>query len=328
MKAVRFHELGGPEVLCYEDAPDPVVGPDDVLIRVEAAGINYSDTLFRQGRYAFFAPQLPQIPGTEVAGVIVETGARVPAGLAGRRVMAILSSVGGYAQYVAIPHERALPIPDQIGFAEAAAIPIQGLSAYQVLRYSARIQTGESILVHAAAGGVGTFMVQMAKVLGAAPVIGTASSEEKLELARSLGADAAINYVERAFVPEVLALTAGRGADVINETVGGDVFLKSIDCLAPFGRLIVVGAASGGRPSFDPSVLLPTNRAVIGYFIRPFLPLQDIMAESVGTVTGWVVEGKVRPVIGAAAPLRDAAALHARLVSRKTTGKLVLLPWA
>lgn len=325
LKAVRFHELGGPAVLRYEDVPKPLPQPGEVLIRVAAAGVNYADTLFRQGKY-LVRPKLPQIPGLEVAGIIAAVGDGVREFAVGERVLAITPRGGGYAEYATAPASGLLPVPDELEFEAAAALPIQGLTAHQVLSLCGRLTPGESVLVHAAAGGVGSLTIQIAKLLGAGLVIATASSPAKLELAKALGADVLINYREADFVQPVKDATGGKGADIIVETVGGDVLTRSLDCLAPFGRLVVAGMASGQMSKVNVQRLLGANQSIVGYYLMPVLQRSGMADAALADLMAWSADGQLRITVGQARPLAEAARVHEELEARATVGKLVLIP--
>ncbi len=324
MRAIRFHELGGPEVLRYEEAPEPRPGPGEVLIRVRAAGVNYADTMFREGRY-FLRPEFPQIPGLEAAGEVVAVGEGVSGFAPGDRVMGPLEKAGGYAEYAVAPARHLTRIPGSVSWVDAAAIPIAAVTADQVLHVAGRLAAGESVVVHAAAGGVGMLLVQMAKLAGAR-VIATASTDEKRQLALSLGADMAIDYTQADWPQQVRAATGGRGADVICEMLGGDAFTAGWTCLAPWGRIVVFGMASGQMPSFNPIMLMPQNQSVTGYYVTSALERSDLTQESYKRIWHALSERKLRIIIGETAPLSAAADVHRRLQGRQTTGKLVLLP--
>ncbi len=324
MRAIRFHELGGPEVLRYEEAPDPEPGAGQVLVRVRAAGVNYADTMFTRGMY-FLRPQLPQIPGLEIAGEVVSLGEGVGGFAAGDRVMGPMAEAGGYAELAVAPAKHLARVPDGVNWPEAAAIPVQAVTADQLLHFAGRVQPGETVLVHAAAGGVGALLVQMAKLAGAR-VIATASTEEKRELARSLGADVAIDYTKPDWPQEVRAASDGRGADIIAEMVGGDIFTGSVTCLAPFGRLIVFGMA-GGQPSMaNATMLMLQNHSVIGYYLMTAIELAEVMAATYDRIGKALSEKRLRLLVTETAPLSAVADVHRRLAGRETTGKLVLLP--
>jgi NADPH2:quinone reductase len=223
--------------------------------------------------------------------------------------------------------ERGLiPLPGQIDFQTAAALPLQGLSAYHVLKTMGRLEQGETVLVHAAAGGVGTIAVQLAKIFGAGKIIATASTEAKLELAREMGADVLVNYSEEGWEQKVLEATGGKGVDVALEMAGGDVFYKTLKCLAPFGRLVVYGVASGEQSKFNPSSLMARNQSVIGFFLPQIMRRPDLLASSTRELFQYVGEGKLRLTIGGVYPLEEAREVHRLLQGRKTTGKLILEP--
>jgi NADPH2:quinone reductase len=325
VKAVRFHELGDPSVLRYEDVPKPLPQPGEVLIRVAAAGVNYADTLFRRGKY-LVRPKLPQIPGLEVAGTIAAVGDGVREVTVGERVLALTPRGGGYAEYATAPASRLLPVPDELDLEPAAALPIQGLTAHHVFSLCARLAPGESVLIHAAAGGVGSLAIQIAKLLGAGRVIATASSEAKLKLAKWLGADVVINYVETDFVKRVNEVTGGEGVDIVVETVGGDVVGRSLDCLAPFGRLVVAGMASGQFSQINAQRLLAKNQTVVGYYLMAVIQRPDLTELALADLMAWSADGQLQITLGQVRPLGEAAQLHEDLEARQTFGKLVLVP--
>jgi len=324
MRAIRFHELGGPEVLRYEEAPDPSPGPGEVLVRVRAAGVNYADTMFREGRY-FLRPQFPAIPGLETAGEVAALGEGVTEFAVGDRVMGPLANAGGYAELAVAPAHHLSKVPANVSWVEAAAVPVAAVTADQVLHVAGRLQPGESVVVHAAAGGVGTLMVQMAKLAGAR-VIATASTEEKRQLALSLGADVAVDYTQADWPQQVRAATNGRGADVIAEMVGGEVFSQSWACLAPWGRLVCFGMAGGQMPSLNPIMLMPQNQSVVGYYVTTAMDRPELMRPTYDRIYSALSAGRLRVIVGETAPLSQAADVHRRLRGRQTTGKLVLLP--
>ncbi len=325
MRAIRFHELGEPEVLRLEELPIPEPAEGEALIEVHAAGVNYADTRRRRGQYLQETP-LPYMPGSEVAGRIARLGADVTGWSVGDRVMATTGS-GGYAEYAAVPAQALLPIPAGLGYAEAAAFPVQGLTAYHLLRTSGRLAAGESVLVHSAAGGVGTLAVQLARLMGASTIYATASTDEKLALARSLGADVTINYTTEDFAARIIehARSQGRrGVDVILEAVGGDVLDKSLRCLAPFGRLVVFGRAGGQQQDVDPVRLMKRCQEVIGFWLPPVLARPSLVAPSVRELSEYLTSGRLKVLVGARFPLADAAEAHRQMEARRTTGKVVL----
>ena len=324
MKAIVAEGTGEPEVLRYVDVERPAPRGWEVLIEVEAAGINYADTMRRRDQY-LTRQKFPFTPGSEVAGTVVEVGEDVENASEGDRVVTLLDS-GGYADFAVAPAASLIPIPENLGFDEAAAVPLQGLTAYHVIKTSGALREGESILVHAAAGGVGTLAVQMAKLLGAGRVIATAGSPEKLELASSLGADVLIDYTEEDWPEKVLEATDGEGADVVLEMVGADFPEKNLQCLATFGRMVVFGAASGDRGHLVPGALMNGCQSVVGFWLVPITQRPDLLVPSLEKVLGWIASGDLKLTIGAKYPLEKAAEAHADLEGRKTTGKLVLRP--
>ena len=322
MQAVRFYEYGGPEVLRVEDVPIPEPGPGEVLVKVAAAGVNYADTRRRLGMYVEPTP-LPWAVGSEIAGTVAKLGAEVTGVQEGQRVMALTAS-GGYAEYAVAAARALLPIPPQLSFTQAAALPLQGLTAWYILKLSGRLEPGESVLVHAAAGGVGTLAVQMAKLLGAGTVIATASTPAKLEFACSLGADVQIDYTKEDVSARVREATGGKGADIILDAVGGPIFEESLRCLAAFGRLVVFGLASGQAVEFNPVRLMRRNQSVIGFYLGQLMAKPEQLRPAAEAIAGWLAAEKLRLMIGHVFPLADAATAHRQLEARETTGKVVL----
>ncbi|MEH7438506.1 NADPH:quinone oxidoreductase family protein [Neobacillus drentensis] len=324
MKAVQLKEYGGPEVLNLVDIEKPVPKGHEVLIEIKAIGVNYADTARREGQYVVKTP-LPFIPGAEIAGIVAQVGEKVTKVKPGTRIVTLIES-GGYAEF-ALADERALiPIPEQLDFHTAVALPLQGLSAYHILKTMGRLEKGESVLIHAAAGGVGTIAVQLAKLFGAGKIIATASSDEKLALAREMGADVLINYTEPDWEKQVLEATDGKGVNVALEMVGGEVFNKTVRCLATFGRLVIFGAASGEQSRFYPSSLMARNQSVIGFFLPQIMRKQELLQPSLVELLTYLGEGKLKLTIGGVFPLEETAQVHTLLQSRKTQGKLILEP--
>jgi NADPH2:quinone reductase len=324
MKAIMVEEFGEPEVLRHVDVERPSPGEGETLIEIRSTGVNYADTLRRRNQYV--DPQdLPFIPGSEVAGTVAEVGEGVEDVAAGDRVLTMLGT-GGYAEYAVAPAGSLIPLPEGLDFDEAAAIPLQGLTAYHCIKTSGALKDGESVLVHAAAGGVGTLSVQMAKLLGAGTVIATASSEEKLDLARSLGADVLIDYTEEDWPEKVREATEGKGADVILEMVGSDFPEKNLKCLNVFGRMVVFGAASRERGTIVPAALMKRCHAVVGFYLPQVMCRPDLFVPSLQEVLGWISSNKLKLTIGSTYPLAQAAEAHSALEGRQTTGKLLLNP--
>jgi NADPH:quinone reductase len=322
MKAIRIHETGGPEVMHLEDVESPTPAQGEILIKVAAAGVNYADLAQRQGAY-LTRTRTPMTLGVEVAGTVAAHGPGVSAPPVGTRVIAFVQ--GGYAEYAIASASTVIPIPENLDFTHAAAFAVQGLTAYQTLHESGRLQPGESVLVQAAAGGVGTLAVQLARLMGAGTVVGTASNEQKLDLVRRLGADAAINYTQNDWVEQVKQATGGRGVDVVLEVVGGPIAEQSLQCLAPFGRMVVIGAASGQRAQFSAIQLMYKNLSVVGYWLAAWLSRPDRIAAATIELMQYLATGNLQIIVGQTYPLADAAEAHRAIAERKTTGKVVLL---
>lgn len=323
MKAIIAHEAGGPEVLRFEDAATPTPGAGEVLVKVAVAGVNYADLFATRGMaHGPHRASFPVIPGFEIAGTVAEVGADVIGIEQGARVVAAIES-GGYAEYAVAPVERVFPIPEDLDFATALGCLIQGLTAYGVLHDAARIQPGESVLVQAAAGGVGSLAVQLARLAGAEPVIGTASTAQKRDLVLSLGAHAAIDYTQPDWMQPVLSATNGRGVDVVLESVGGQVGAQAYDTLAPLGRVIVFGGASGQPMTWPDMMLLNVKGLSISGYGGPWLrPGRSVAAWAV--LMEYLRSGRLSIVIGERFALLNAVQALQALAARQTVGKLVL----
>lgn len=324
MKTIGFEQFGGPEVLAVKQVERPQPKEQEVIVEVKAIGVNYADTARREGKYVV-PTNLPYIPGSEVAGVVAETGSAVTSVQKGDHVVALIES-GGYAEAVAIDERLLIPVPDGVSFEQAVALPLQGLSAYHILKTMGRLAPGESVLIHAAAGGVGAIAVQLAKLFGAGQIIATASTEEKLEHARQMGATDLVNYTEAGWEGKVRELTDGKGVDVALEMVGGEVFNKTLTCLARFGRLVIFGAASGEQAVFAPAQLMKRNQSVIGFFLPQIMRNPALLQSSLQELLGYMKEDSLELTIGGTYPLAQAADVHRLLQGRKTIGKLVLTP--
>lgn len=325
MKAVVLPRYGAPEVLSYEDAPDPVPGEGEVLVRVAAASVNFADVLLRVGKYHQGAAP-PTIPGLDVGGTIVEVGPGVTSLAVGDRVAAGLAG-GGYAELAVAKQSLVWKLPEGIGSEEGAAFPIAGITAYNVLTLAGRLQPGESVVVHSAAGGVGTTAAQLARILGAGLVIGTVGDAAKAAAARDAGCDHVIVRGEKDVVARVNELTGGAGADLILDSVAGETLTRDLDCLAPFGRLVAFGISSGTPGQALSNQLHPLNRAVIGYssgHYRRYRP--DALRPAAEAVLGLLAAGRLRLVVGHRFPLAEAAQAHALIESRASVGKILLLP--
>ena len=323
MKAIQFTEYGGPEVLKTIEIDKPKPGPTEVLIEIHAIGVNYADTARREGQYVV-PTKLPFIPGAEIAGVIVEAGEEVTNVNIGSRVVTLIES-GGYAEYAVVDSRNVtVMLKEDIDFKQAVSLPLQGLSAYHILKTMGCITNDDTVLIHAAAGGVGTLAVQLAKLFGARKVIATASTDEKLDLAKSLGADVCINYTNEGWHKEVLEATEGRGVNLALEMVGGDVFKDTLKCLAPFGKVVIYGVASGEQAVMHPSSLMAKNQSVIGFFLPQIMRKRELFMRSIRELFNYLEEGKLQLIIGETYPLEEAAKVHELMQSRKTTGKIIL----
>jgi NADPH:quinone reductase len=322
MKAIQVSKTGGPEVLELVDLPVPKPKPFEALVQIKAAGVNFIDVYFREGRYP--AP-LPFVNGQEAAGVVTDIGEAVNTIKVGDRV-AYTSALGSYAEFAAVPVDRLVRIPDQIDFNQAAAAMLQGMTAHYLSHSTYPIKRGETALVHAAAGGVGLLLVQMCKLLGAR-VIGTAGSEEKMALARAAGADEVINYTTNDFEKETKLLTEGKGVDVVYDGVGKTTFAKDLNVLRPRGYLVLFGGASGAVPPFD---LLELTKHGSLFVTRPSLQHYVITREEqegrATEVLQMVVRGDLGLRISRTYSLAEAQQAHHDLEGRKTTGKILIIP--
>ncbi|MFG2647093.1 zinc-binding alcohol dehydrogenase family protein [Streptomyces sp. NPDC048436] len=302
MRAIQFDRFGGPEVLGVVEAPEPVPGPGQLLIQVEAAGVNFADTHQTDGSY-LAADQLPYIPGSEVVGRTHD----------GRRVLAKVR--GGYAELAVAQETAVFDIPEDMPAAHALALVMQGVTAWHLLRRAARLSAGESVLVHSAAGGVGSLAVQLAREFGAGRVLAMASTRQKREFALKLGADAAVSY------------PLDEPVDVILDGTGGPLFDQALDSLADFGRIVTYGSAS--RTSFTPlddARMRSLNAAVVGFWLRPTLARPGAFTEPLRELLEMTSQGRLHPVAGPEYALADAGRAHRDLLDRRTSGKLTLLP--
>ena len=323
MKSIRIHETGGPEVLRYEDVPEPSPASDQALVKVEAAGVNFIDIYFRTG-LGIYKAKLPFINGQEAAGVVTVLGSNVTDVKLGERV-AYTGVMGSYAEYAAVPAARLVKLPDSIDTRTAAAIMLQGMTVHYLTHSTFPLQPGHTALVHAAAGGVGLLLIQVAKMCGAR-IIGTCSTEEKAERVRQMGADEVILYTKQDFSAEVKRLTQGRGVDVAYDAVGRATWEGSMNCLRPRGMLVLYGNASGPVPPIDPLTL--TTKGSL-FLTRPSLvhhvATREDLLERSSALFNWVGSGKLRVQVGETFPLAQAAEAHRRLESRLTSGKVLLL---
>lgn len=317
MRAVQQLAFGGPEVLELVELDEPVAGPGELLVEVELAGVNFADTHQRRNEYLAEA-ELPFVPGSEVTGTVAATGRRVAAMTGGR---------GGYAELALVPEEMAFDVPAGLGSHEALALLVQGLTAWHLLRTSARVQPGESVVVHAAAGGTGSLAVQLAKEFGAAPVIATASTPEKRELALAIGADAALDS-DPDGLAERLAEAAGGEVDVVLDAIGGEVFEQSMEVIAPFGRMVTYGVSGGKTNTVNTRGLMKASRTVAGFWLADCYKRPALLGPPLAECFALAAEGRLRPQLGERYPLSRAAEAQEDLAARRTTGKLVLDPSA
>ncbi len=322
MKAIQVQKHGGPEVLMLVDLPAPVPKPNEAVVKIAASGVNFIDVYFREGRYP---AALPFVNGQEAAGTVTEVGAEVKSVKPGDRV-AYTNVLGSYAEYAAVPADRLVRLPDAVKSEQAAAAMLQGMTAHYLLNTTYPLKKGETALIHAAAGGVGLLMVQMAKLIGAR-VIGTAGTAEKSRLAIEAGADEIINYREQDFEAETKRLTGGKGVDVVYDGVGQSTFDKDFNVLRPRGYLVLFGASSGAVAPVDPIKLVQKGslfltRPSLGHYIAS----REELERRATDVLGLVASGKLKLRIEHIFKLQDAQQAHRDLEGRKTTGKILLIP--
>jgi NADPH2:quinone reductase len=322
-KAIRFQKTGGPEVLVLEDVQVGDPGPGQARVRNHAVGLNYLDTYQRSGMYKM---ELPSGLGQEGAGVVEAVGSGVTNVKAGDRVAYATPPVGAYSDVRLMPADRLVKLPDAIPFEHGAAMMLKGMTAEYLLRRVFKVKSGDTIVFHAAAGGVGLIACQWAKALGAT-VIGTVGSDEKAALAKAHGCDHPIVYTRENFTARVKELTGGKGVPVVFDSVGKDTFMGSLDCLQPFGLLAVFGAASGAVPPFDINLLQQKGSL---FLTRPTLVTYnakaEALADSAKALFEMVTSGKVKIEVNQRYALKDAAQAHRDLEARKTTGSTILIP--
>ncbi len=322
MKAIQIQETGGPEVLQLAELPIPEPGPGQVLIRVEATGVNFIEIYFRKGVYK---ASLPLVPGSEAAGTVEELGPGVTGFEAGDAVASV-SVLGSYAEYALVAAASLVKVPAGLTMEQAAAAMLQGMTAHYLTQSTYPLKAGETALVHAGAGGVGLLLTQMATRVGAR-VIATVSTEEKAELAREAGASDVILYSEKEFEPEVKRLTGGKGVDVVYDSVGRTTFEGSLNCLRPRGLLALFGASSGPVPPFD---LIQLSGKGSLYVTRPtlwhYIATRAELEWRAGDVLGWAASGELKLRTEHVYPLTEAAQAQSDLEARKTTGKILLEP--
>ena len=323
MKALRIEEYGGVDVLQWKDVPEPHPSAHQVLIKVDSAGVNYADIMRRQGNYP--GPDLPATLGLEAAGTVAALGADVTDGRlsVGQRVMAM--GPQGQAEYVAVNSNFVFPYPDGIDPIHAGGMPITFLTSYHLLKTRGAMQPGDTVLIQAGASGVGTIAIQLAKEWGARVVV-TASTADKLELCRSLGADVTINYTEADFEDEIKSLTDGRGVPLVLECVGGAVLEKSVRCVASYGRLVSYGNASGQPASLSAADITTLNRSVIGFSMGRS-PIGSLDHQGAMQELGpMITDGRLKLVVDRVLPMGEAGNAHQHLASRGTRGKVILTP--
>ena len=322
MKAIRVHDFGGPEVLKYEDIPVPEPKAGEARVKIQAIGLNFIDVYHRTGLYPL---NRPFTLGMEAAGVVDSIGDGVSEVQTGDRV-AYAMVPGSYAEYAAVPAARLVPVPTDVEAKTAAAIMLQGMTAHYLTRGAYQLQKGDTALIHAAAGGAGLLLVQIAKMLGAR-VIGTVSTEAKAELARQAGADEVILYTRTDFLAEVKRITDGKGVHVVYDSVGATTFDKSLECLKPRGYLVLFGQSSGPVPPLDPGKLAAKGSL---FLTRPSLTHYTLdraeLLQRAGDLFAWIQSGNVKVRIDKSFPLKDAADAQRELEGRRTTGKVVLVP--
>ena len=321
MRAVQIVEFGGPEVLRVSDVPDPVPGQGELLVRVSRAGVNFGDTHQRQNQYVA-ERELPFVLGGEVAGTVAEAGHGFEEGA---RVVALLAT-GGYAELAAAPAAQTYAVPDGLDADAALALLIQGLTAWHLLRTSAHLVEGESVVVHSAAGGVGGLAVQLAKAFGAGTVIATAGSAERREQALAHGADVAVDPEAEDLTAALVEANGGREVDVVLETAGGRVFEQSLQALAPFGRLVAYGNSTREKVRTSNAALLKTSRAIVGFWLYHCLERREMTQGPLADLFARAARGEVTPQIGATYPMSEVRRAHEDIAGRKTSGKLLLDP--
>jgi NADPH2:quinone reductase len=320
MQVVRIHQNGGPEVMRLEEASTPEPGPGQVRVKLAAAGVNFIDIYHRSGQYNV---KLPFDLGREGAGTVEAVGQGVTDVKMGDRV-AWAGTSGSYATHVVVPAAETVPVPQNVSFEDAAAAMLQGMTAHYLSHSTYPIKRGDSVLIHAAAGGVGQLLCQMARMLGASPIIGTTSTEEKANLARQAGAEEIILYSQQDFEAETKRLTGGKGVHVVYDSVGKDTFDKSLKCLRPRGYLVLFGGSSGPVPPIDPIVLMNGSWFLTRPTLVHYTATREELLSRAKDLFEWIGSGRLKLRIEKTYPLDKAAEAHKDLASRKTAGKLLL----
>ncbi len=331
MIVVRVREFGGPEVMRLEEAEISQPRPGQVLLKVEACGVNFADVMRRYDSY-LDPTSLPYVPGMEAAGTVVKVGEGVNGIQEGDRVVGLTTN-GAYAQYATLPAALISLLPAELSFAQAVALPVQGLTAYHILKTFGRLQPGESVLIHSAAGGVGMLAVQLAKLFGAGKVIAAASNPQKLELVQALGADAIIDYSQPGWSQQVRLATGGKGVDLVMEAVGGKIFEESFKCLASFGRIVTFGSSSSAPGEFNTLKLeipalqtMKRGQSVTGFYLNSITNKPDMVAPVMNELLEMVLKQRIKINLRHAYALNEVVKAHTLLENRQTTGKLVLYP--
>lgn len=329
MKGISYRQFGDRNVLSYGDIPDPRPGAGELLLKTTRTSVNFVDIRERQGIYN--KPEthggntyLPHTPGLQAVGMVMEAGDGVDRKWIGKKVMAYTPAGGGYAEQTVARAEFCVPIPHGYDDGLFAALPNQGLTAYLVLTSSAHLKSGDTVLVQGASGGVGSLIIPMAKAMGAGQVLGTASTAGKLDFIKQRGADDAIDYTSERWVDQVLQRTGGKGVDIILESVGGEIFEKSFECLAPFGRYVIYGSTRGPGQPVPPRRLVGKAQSLTGFYLPVFLQRPELIHAGLQYLVASAVQRKVTPSIARILPLRDAAEAHRILEDREVIGTILL----
>jgi NADPH:quinone reductase len=330
MKAIQFTSFGGPEVLSYVDLPKPSPTQGEILIETTAIGVNFPDVRERMGVYnqketRVGGVELPHVTGLQVVGHVIAAGDGVDRAMIGSQVMALMKK-GAYAQFALALAATTVTLRPDADDVAMASLPCQGATAYLTLQASTQLRAGESVLVHGAAGGVGSLAVQIAKALGAGTVIGTASSEERRAFVRGIGADLAIGYDDPNWPRTVLDHTQGRGVDVILESIGGDVFEQNFECLARFGRHIVFGSTRGPGNPIAPRRLMTEAQSLTGFYLPAFFETPELISRALAFLADGVTDGSIKTNVATVLPLSRAAEAHRMLQARQVQGVIILDP--
>jgi NADPH2:quinone reductase len=331
MKAIQYTRFGGRDVLQYLDLPEPTVQLDEVLIDVTASGVNFVDIRERQGVYQRADTHvgadkvLPRVSGLQAVGRVRSVGPTGDTTLIGKKVVTVVNG-GGYAQVTVAPAYATVVVPEDADDFKLAALPTQWLTAWLMLNSSTQLQAGESILIHGAAGGVGSIATQLAKAMGGNPIVGSASTPEKRSFILGLGADAAVDYTAEDWPSQVLTLTKGKGADVILESIGGTVFEQNFTCLATFGRHIIFGSTREPGKPLPPRQLMSKCQAMIGIYLPVFFGRPDLIRKGMEEMVDRFMAATIQPHVSKILPLREVAEAHRLLEERLVTGALVLNP--